>query len=292
MNYELKKYTQFGTWMVVLLLPLCVLLTLGAAGAGEWTISAIVTVIVWLLLLLMYQLTITVSETHIRFTMGVGWVGKSYKIADIQSCKVVQNSVWTGWGIRKIRNGWLYTVEGWQAVELHFVDTKKVVRIGTDHACEVCDHIRALIGDQEPALYVLPSKASRWVTPIITLVILLLYAGIFAAHFYNFMDTRVQCTDNELIIEGIYGVTIPRSEIEQVDTLAAFPSITWRTNGYAWGNTRIGNFKMEDGSSVKLFIKKGAAPYIVIQRSEGRTVYLNFEEKQKTVELYNQLTIK
>ena len=84
-------------------------------------------------------------------------------------------------------------------------------------------------------------------------------------------------------------MTIPFSEIGQVDTVSNIPRISLRTNGYAFGKTLIGNFKFTDGTHSKLFIKKGFSPYVLI-KSQGRVpIYINFEKKQKTINLYNEL---
>lgn len=94
---------------------------------------------------------------------------------------------------------------------------------------------------------------------------------------------------NELKIKGVYGLTIPYSAIEQIDTISNIPHISLRTNGYAFGKTLIGNFKLTDESQVKLFVKKGFVPYLMIKSKKQVTVYINFSDRQKTISLYNDL---
>ena len=101
--------------------------------------------------------------------------------------------------------------------------------------------------------------------------------------------TEVLLNDTGLRIKGMYGVTIPYVNIEQIDTLTALPKISMKTNGYALGKTLIGNFKFKDHSRAKLFVKKGFKPYVVIKSKETVPVYLNFEDRTRTAELYNRL---
>jgi hypothetical protein len=284
----MKQYTQFGTWLVIVLLALSALLAWSAVAMEE-DVFVWLAGFMWVCLLLFYKLTITVSETHVKLKMGIGIIRKSYKIADIQSCRMVASSVWSGLGIRKIRKGWLYSVSGLQAIELHFVNKKSIVRIGADQADEICDHIRVLIGEKTPADSVPLRFASKWVMLLVALGIAALF-GLLCAP--NLVDTRVEMTGNSLVIKGLYGTTIPYSKLKRIDTVSFLPLIAWRINGYALGNTSIGYFRTEDGKKVKLFVKHGSSPYIVIRREKHSPIYLNFEESWRTIDLYNQLRTK
>lgn len=84
-------------------------------------------------------------------------------------------------------------------------------------------------------------------------------------------------------------MTISYRSLLRVDTISELPAIRIKTNGYAFGNTKIGNFRLTDQTNVKLFVKKGFPPYIYIQSKENKPVYINFEDKQKTIDLYKEL---
>lgn len=43
----------------------------------------------------------------------------------------VTNPAYAGWGIRFLRNGVLYNIHGFKALELAFHDSKRFVRIGS-----------------------------------------------------------------------------------------------------------------------------------------------------------------
>jgi hypothetical protein len=108
----------------------------------------------------------------------------------------------------------------------------------------------------------------------------------------TYRETKVDFNNDAFTIKGSYGVKIPFKDIEQVDTVSAIPEISLRTNGYALGKTLIGNFRLTDNRDVKLFVKMGFGPYVVIMSKEIVPVYINFENKQKTIELYDKLKMK
>ena len=290
---ETKKYTQFGTVSVVILLPLFLLfavLTIKAALANtqELIVLSILALTFSLCLLTFYKLTITVDNTHVSFKLGIGLFSKSYKISDLSSCTPVTNSAFYGIGIRMLPGSWLYNVSGLKAIELRFKHKASVIRIGTNKPDEISEFIQSLIGSEDVHQYN-DKLAVNWMKPLFYLVVLLVVALVVIP---NYRETKVQFENDTFQIKGTYGVTIRIKDIEQVDTVSAIPKISLRTNGYAFGKTRIGNFRFTDGSNAKLFVKKGFGPFVVINSKERVPVYINFEDKQKTIDLYNRLKIK
>jgi hypothetical protein len=290
---ETKKYTQFGTISVVILLPLFLLfavLTIKSVFANSpnlyiWLILALTFLIC---LLTFYKLTITIDNTHLSFKLGIGLVSKSYKIEDLSSCTPVTNSVFYGIGIRMLNGGWLYNVSGLKAIELRFKHKTSVVRIGTNKPDEISQLIQSIIGSENIIQYN-DNPSIKWVKPLLYVVVLLILA---ASIIPTYRETKVKFDNDTFTIKGSYGVTIPFKDIEQVDTVSAIPEISLRTNGYALGKTLIGNFRLTDNRDVKLFAKMGFGPYVVILSKEIVPVYINFENKQKTIDLYDKLKMK
>lgn len=293
---ETKKYSQFGTFSVIIILPLFLLFTgmmikSGLTNSPEFYvfIFAVLTFLVGLLTF--YKLTITIDNTNVSFKLGVGLFVKSYKITDIKTCRPVTNPFIYGVGIRMLPNGWLYSVSGLKAIELQFYNKKSVVRIGTNKSEEISQLIQSKIGreihvDNENV------NKKRFISRL-ALTIILIPALILALVLIpNYQETKVQLNNTSIKIRGIYGLTIPYVDIEQIDTISAMPKISLRTNGYAFGETLTGHFKLYDKSRVKLFIKKGFAPYIMIKAKGQVPIYINFKDKRKTIGLYNELINK
>ncbi|GAI51787.1 unnamed protein product [marine sediment metagenome] len=69
---------------------------------------------------------------------------KRFKLNEIESCQVVKNHWYYGWGIRLTPHGVLYNVSGFDAVEIK-LRTGKKFRIGTDVPQELEEAIRQAI---------------------------------------------------------------------------------------------------------------------------------------------------
>jgi hypothetical protein len=291
---ETKKYTQFGTFSVVIMLPLLLLFTgflikSGVTNSPEFYINVMLVLTFLICLLIFYKLTIIVNKTNVSFKLGIGLIGKSYNISNLKSCRPVTNSPFYGIGIRMLPNGWLYNVTGLKAIELQFRNKKSLVRIGTNRPEEISELLQSLIDGGSIANSSIEDQTKKWTNPLWIISVLLVLGLVLIP---NYTETRVTVGSDEFKIKGVYGLTLPYSEIEQLDTISKMPEISLRTNGYAFGKTLIGNFKLSDDIYAKLFIKMGFSPYIFI-RAKGRVpVYINFKDKQKTIKLFNNLTGK
>jgi hypothetical protein len=292
MNMEAKKYTQFGTFMVVSTLSILIFVTIiffksGLLSGNDAIIPFSVVLIIMVCLFLFYNLSIYIDHTSLSFKMGIGLFGKSYELSEIKSCTLVRNSAFLGFGIKMLRNGWLYNVSGLRAIELEFYNKSSVVRIGTDRPEEISEIVNGLIEKRIPeGMGINPKKNTLNLRLIVgSLVVLFVVMLLFSGT----QETKVKVENAGFTIKGIYGLTIPYKDIIQIDTVSSFPRISMRTNGFAFGKSLSGNFRFVDKSSAKLFVKAGNPPYILIKSKDRVPIYLNFKEKQKTRDLYKEL---
>ena len=144
---ETKSFTQYGISTIVGMITGIIacsvaLLTSDNPPLDELIGVSVVIFICIVSALLMYKMTIYVDDTYVYFKMGIGLIGKSYEISGISECvpSKIQSS-----GIGKIKNGWSYRIGGFKAVELRFVDSNKIVRLGTKNPEEVCKAINEAI---------------------------------------------------------------------------------------------------------------------------------------------------
>lgn len=97
---------------------------------------------------LMYKLTVTVDNSILRAEFGPGFFGKTLEIKDMESCTVVRNRWWHGWGYHIFPTGrelmTIINVHGFDAVELK-MKTGKIYRIGTDEPQELVNAIQSKI---------------------------------------------------------------------------------------------------------------------------------------------------
>jgi hypothetical protein len=153
---ESKRFTQSGTFSVILLslffiFSIVMGLTVGSTDKSVMLIFIVLSLILLISLLFFYKMFIEIDSTNILFELGIGIIGKSYRISEIESCKPVKDSFLNGWGIHKIRNGWFYNVSGFNAIELTFKNTGKRIWIGTNKPDEITKIINGLINKtQDP----------------------------------------------------------------------------------------------------------------------------------------------
>jgi hypothetical protein len=240
-------------------------------------------------LLIFYKLTIYLNDSSISFKLGIGLITRKYMVTDIQSCKAVRNDPLTGIGIRIIAGGWLYNVSGLNAIELTFKNQKSKVRIGTDKPDEIAEILSGMITVEKSEITYSQKNKSGYLLSVIIILISLTFPTLLILS--GSKDTVVTTTNSDFTIKGMYGMTMKYSEIKQIDTLADLPGIKLKTNGYAFGETYKGNFRLRNGENAKLFINHGSPPYIFI-KTEKLNIYLNFKNPGNTLELFNNLTIK
>ena len=122
-----------GSWVVFFGVLAVVMLALGQkeAAIGLGVVTVMVAVINGIVFALFHSLTVRISRSEIALSFGVGLIRKQFPIGDISSASIVQNRWYNGFGIRKIRGGWLYNVSGFDAIEIQLKNERKY-RIGTD----------------------------------------------------------------------------------------------------------------------------------------------------------------
>ena len=122
-----------GTWVVFSGVLAGVMLALGEKEAAivVGVITVMLTVINGIVFVLFHSLTVRISPSDIAISFGVGLIRKRFPIGDIRSVRIARNRWYNGWGIRKIRGGWLYNVSGFDAIEIQLKNERKY-RIGTD----------------------------------------------------------------------------------------------------------------------------------------------------------------
>ncbi len=105
--------------------------TLWATGVEDAAGMLLPCVPLLLLFPLFHSLGVHVTRDEIRLRFGIGLIRKRIPLEDVRETALVENHWWNGWGIKKIRHGWLYNVSGFQAVELRTM-RGRVYRIGSD----------------------------------------------------------------------------------------------------------------------------------------------------------------
>ena len=106
-------------------------------------------------------------------------------------------------------------------------------------------------------------------------------------------EASVVVNDEQIRITGIiYREKIPIEQLNQVFLANTLPDITLRTNGLAIGATREGYFRSGSLGRIKLFLYSQSAPFLyIIYGDNDKHVILNFRDKERTLEVYEQLRV-
>jgi len=137
-------HTQIGYLTIIALAIILLFSALLMAVAGIHWISIVVLAILAICLVLFATLTVVIEGDVLEIRFGPGVIRRKFLLKDIESCQVVKNPWYYGWGIRMTPHGWLYNVSGFYAVEIK-IKTGKKYRIGTDVPSELEKGIRQSI---------------------------------------------------------------------------------------------------------------------------------------------------
>ena len=135
-----------GSWVFFFGVLAVVMLVLGQkeAAIGLGVVTVMAAVILGIVYALFHSLTVRISRSDIALSFGVGLIRKQFPIGDISSASIVQNRWYNGFGIRKIRGGWLYNVSGFDAIEIQLKNERKY-RIGTNQPKELLAAVESAI---------------------------------------------------------------------------------------------------------------------------------------------------
>ena len=145
----IKRYeqTQVGYLIISVMAAVMVLIGFVLAKAGINWIAIGVLVFIAVALVLFSSLTVVIWEEELEARFGPGLIRKRFKLNEIESCQVVKNPWYYGWGIRLTPHEVLFRVSGFYAVEIK-LRTGKKFRIGTDVPQELEEAIRQAINSR------------------------------------------------------------------------------------------------------------------------------------------------
>jgi len=127
---NIYRHTQIG-WTIILTLGLAAFFAAIAAVASlRWPLLLVVAVTIFSCLLFS-SLTIAVTESELVWFFGPGFLRRRIALSEIASAEPARNKWWWGWGVHLTPRGWLYNVDGRDAVEIAQKDGKSF-RLGTD----------------------------------------------------------------------------------------------------------------------------------------------------------------
>lgn len=155
---EEKKYTYWGVAIIIFILLMYIfflVLLLLLKPINELLYAYLfVTIGLLLVLLCVYNITITINKTYFSFKLGIGLIKKKYKITNIKSCKPYSGiPKRIGIGSKMTFKGNIlnyYILPGFKAIELNFHDRQNLtILIGTNQPDEISQYVQSLIDENK-----------------------------------------------------------------------------------------------------------------------------------------------
>lgn len=94
--------------------------------------------------ILFSSLMIELSESSLSWQFGPGLLRKQVATAEITNAVVTQTRLIHGWGVHLTRNGWLYNVSGFGAVQVT-LKSGKTFLLGSDKPEQLCSALQRAI---------------------------------------------------------------------------------------------------------------------------------------------------
>lgn len=107
--------------------------------------------------------------------------------------------------------------------------------------------------------------------------------------FFGLREDSLLIKKEALKLEGSYGETLPVSEINSIELVEELPEITFKSNGFAFGNVRKGYFQTRDAGQVKLVLNSREKPFILLKKKSGEAIYYSSKESSENIKLYKEI---
>jgi uncharacterized protein DUF3784 len=130
-------------------------------------------------------------------------------------------------------------------------------------------------------------KNNKWI--VYTIIGFAVFGSLlFGSLFYGASKPEIKIVNQQLYVSGIYSVA---TEVESLALVEVLPKILKRTNGYGFGSTFKGNFKLQDYGKAKLYLESLNGPYILVKTKNGTSIFINTKTKSETIALLDELSL-
>ena len=119
-------------------------------------------------------------------------------------------------------------------------------------------------------------------------LLVLVFIGVGGLFYKGFQELNFSHTDEHIVIDGMYGETIHKSNIRFISLVDSLPRINNKKNGFSVGDMHKGYYSTNEGTKIKLLLDSNQKPVIFIDLVEGSDVYFSSKTASNQV-LYEQL---
>lgn len=133
------------------------------------------------------------------------------------------------------------------------------------------------------------NKKSKAEIVLIVVIGFIVFSILIITFSFGNEPNNIIVKEEAIIIDGGYGTTIKREDIESIELVEDIPKIHIRNNGYSSGGAvKKGDFTLENGEKVKLYLQSKNGPYIKISTINS-DIYINYKNINLTKDSFNNL---
>lgn len=107
--------------------------------------------------------------------------------------------------------------------------------------------------------------------------------------YFGTTPAKIEINGESIHITGMYGIELPGGDIQEITMREKLPSIIMRTNGFSFGSSNKGSFKLEEYGQCKLFLQSESGPYLVMIKKNGEKIILNRKNKTETEQVFENI---
>jgi hypothetical protein len=111
--------------------------------------------------------------------------------------------------------------------------------------------------------------------------LLLLGLGITWLNYRDHQNNQVVITDQKIEILGSYGTSMALADISRWQLSNNLPALRNKRYGFADDQLKKGVFTAADGQKVRVFLKKGEAPYLYLESKTGEKIWFGLQSAQQ-----------
>ena len=123
---------------------------------------------------------------------------------------------------------------------------------------------------------------------IVSICLLLEFSVFLGVSCQSGGNLNISMNDDDVVIHGLYGTEILYCDIAEINLQSKLPEIKLRSNGFAVGNTRLGNFITQDDEHVKLFTYSDTCIIQIVTKNRD-VYYLSRKQPDETQKVFKEL---
>ena len=124
-------------------------------------------------------------------------------------------------------------------------------------------------------------RIPAWIVALVFMAVLLIWGC---------WPTSLEITGQEVRFTGMYGCSIPFEQIRSVELMDQIPSAGHRSNGFSFGGTHKGYFRVKDWGRCRLLVRQNRpGPYLVIEEVNGMKTIFKGVDSTKAVLYRDQI---